>query len=107
MATVKTPGGIRQLRTGGAVLAMAALFLGGAGFLSVEPVQDQTAPAASAPPGSGCVTCHLQTDSPSGHESIAVKVTCVDCHGGTASVFLSVGATPGYVASFPADRSRP
>jgi len=35
---------------------------------------------------SGCYSCHTQTDQPSMHETPAVKLGCVDCHGGNASV---------------------
>lgn len=38
--------------------------------------------AASA----GCVSCHTQTDSLSMHESPWVKISCIDCHGGDATV---------------------
>jgi hypothetical protein len=93
---VTTRGRIRTTRTGAAALAMALLVLGGAGFLSVDSPQELPAPATpDAAPSSGCVSCHLQTDSPSGHESAAVKVSCVDCHGGNASVFIAAGMSPG------------
>ncbi len=35
---------------------------------------------------SGCYSCHTKTDEPSMHESPAVQLGCVDCHGGDASV---------------------
>ncbi|WP_293007713.1 hypothetical protein [Nitrosomonas sp.] len=37
----------------------------------------------------GCLSCHKQMDSKTMHDSPAVKLGCVDCHGGDASVFLS------------------
>ena len=37
----------------------------------------------------GCISCHQQTDSNSMHTSPAVKLGCVDCHGGDASVFAA------------------
>jgi hypothetical protein len=34
----------------------------------------------------GCVSCHTASDAPSMHATPAVKLGCVDCHGGNASV---------------------
>jgi hypothetical protein len=34
----------------------------------------------------GCYSCHVQTDTPTMHETPAVRLGCVDCHGGDASV---------------------
>ncbi|WP_324829263.1 hypothetical protein [Qipengyuania zhejiangensis] len=34
----------------------------------------------------GCFSCHVRTDQPTMHETPAVRIGCVDCHGGNASV---------------------
>lgn len=34
----------------------------------------------------GCVSCHVDNDLPSMHTNPAVKIGCVDCHGGDSSV---------------------
>lgn len=34
----------------------------------------------------GCYSCHVQTDQPTMHATEAVRLGCVDCHGGNASV---------------------
>jgi hypothetical protein len=34
----------------------------------------------------GCISCHGQTDAPTMHPTGTVHITCVDCHGGDASV---------------------
>ncbi|MEO5706151.1 MAG: hypothetical protein ABIT10_01375 [Alteraurantiacibacter sp.] len=34
----------------------------------------------------GCFSCHVQTDQPTMHATEAVRLGCVDCHGGNASV---------------------
>ncbi len=34
----------------------------------------------------GCYSCHVQTDAPSMHASDAVRLGCIDCHGGNADV---------------------
>ncbi|MXP45808.1 hypothetical protein GRI43_00180 [Altererythrobacter luteolus] len=34
----------------------------------------------------GCYSCHVQTDAPTMHETPAVRLGCVDCHGGDPSV---------------------
>ncbi|MGC1595049.1 MAG: hypothetical protein WA774_06805, partial [Candidatus Acidiferrales bacterium] len=47
----------------------------------------------------GCVSCHTQTDEPSMHPTRTVRLGCVDCHGGDATVSLPPGvrnATPEY-----------
>ena len=40
---------------------------------------------------SGCVSCHVKTDEPSMHPTGTVRLGCVDCHGGDATVILSPG----------------
>ncbi|MEO0417659.1 MAG: hypothetical protein AAF249_02265 [Pseudomonadota bacterium] len=34
----------------------------------------------------GCLTCHIKTDAPTMHTTPAVRLGCVDCHGGNPSV---------------------
>ncbi len=34
----------------------------------------------------GCLSCHVQTDAPTMHETPAVQLGCIDCHGGNVSV---------------------
>ena len=34
----------------------------------------------------GCLSCHVETDAPTMHATPAVRLGCVDCHGGNASV---------------------
>lgn len=43
--------------------------------------------AAVAAKSDGCYSCHVKTDAPSMHETPAVQLGCVDCHGGNAEVF--------------------
>src|SRR5579862_4332754 len=43
-----------------------------------------TAVAAGQP--NGCISCHGQTDSPTMHSTGTVQISCVDCHGGNASI---------------------
>jgi nitrate/TMAO reductase-like tetraheme cytochrome c subunit len=44
----------------------------------------------------GCLSCHTKTDSPTMHETGTVRLGCVDCHLGDASV--STQARPGTAA---------
>ncbi len=46
-------------------------------------VQTQAQMAAKS---EGCFSCHVRTDQPTMHETPAVRLGCVDCHGGNASV---------------------
>ncbi|MGI8942660.1 MAG: hypothetical protein ACR2FJ_00215, partial [Qipengyuania sp.] len=34
----------------------------------------------------GCLSCHVRTDAPTMHETPAVRLGCIDCHGGDVSV---------------------
>src|ERR1700722_12718951 len=43
----------------------------------------------------GCQSCHLQSDAPSMHANSAVKLGCVDCHGGSSTVSLAAGVARG------------
>lgn len=42
----------------------------------------------------GCLTCHTSTDQPSMHFSEGVKLGCVDCHGGNATVVRNEADQP-------------
>jgi hypothetical protein len=42
--------------------------------------------AVCAAQPNGCVSCHGQTDSPTMHSTGTVYISCVDCHGGNATV---------------------
>ena len=37
----------------------------------------------------GCVSCHTNSDSKNMHSNPAVKLGCVDCHGGDSEITLS------------------
>ncbi len=43
----------------------------------------------------GCVSCHLKTDEPSMHSTGTVRLGCIDCHGGDATVILLPGTNAG------------
>ena len=43
--------------------------------------------AQMAAKSDGCFSCHVRTDQPTMHETPAVRLGCVDCHGGNAEVF--------------------
>ena len=45
----------------------------------------QTLEQASAK-SDGCYSCHVRTDAPTMHETPAVRLGCIDCHGGDATV---------------------
>ena len=43
----------------------------------------------------GCVSCHVKTDEPSMHSTGTVRLGCIDCHGGDATVILLPGIHAG------------
>ncbi|NGZ94858.1 MAG: hypothetical protein CV089_01770 [Nitrospira sp. WS110] len=43
----------------------------------------------------GCVSCHTQNDAPTMHLSSAVRLACVDCHGGQSNAVVPKDAAPG------------
>ena len=58
--------------------------------------------AQMAAKSDGCFSCHVRTDQPTMHETPAVRLGCVDCHGGNAEVFGNSGLAhddPAYVAA--------
>ena len=52
----------------------------------------------------GCLTCH-QPDAPTMHLSTAVRIGCVDCHGGSGQARRPDGAEPGTAAFEEAKRA--
>jgi len=86
------------LAAAGLIAVGLALLAEGANAGTTDGVntrQEATPAAPAGKPINGCVTCHLQTDTPTAHESAAVRLECVACHGGNASVSLPVGAVAG------------
>src|SRR3954452_4824889 len=57
------------------------------------PLPPQALPQPNAP-NAGCISCHTQTDSATMHETGTVKISCVDCHGGSGEISLSQGISP-------------
>ena len=58
--------------------------------------------AQMAAKSDGCFSCHVRTDQPTMHETPAVRLGCVDCHGGNAEVFGNSELAhddPAYVAA--------
>ncbi|BBI20003.1 hypothetical protein EKJ_08500 [Qipengyuania flava] len=58
--------------------------------------------AQMAAKSDGCFSCHVRTDQPTMHETPAVRLGCVDCHGGNADVFGNSELAhddPAYVAA--------
>jgi hypothetical protein len=88
---------MRFLRLMLAVIAAGFVFVGH-GYASEEerPVQRHYVMAPAAPASQtaaqaaakseGCISCHTDSDAASMHVSPAVRLGCVDCHGGNASV---------------------
>ena len=46
----------------------------------------------------GCVSCHTQSDAPTMHLSSAVRLACVDCHGGQTNAVVAKDVSPGSLA---------
>ena len=74
-----------------AMIVSAHLMSAGAG----GGVRPGDAGGGFRPGDDGCVTCHTKTDEPTMHPSGTVKLGCVDCHGGNASIAVSSAAAPG------------
>lgn len=58
-------------------------------FTPPAPERQSTEEAAAK--STGCMTCHVDNDLPSMHANPAVKLGCVDCHGGNSEVVLGSG----------------
>lgn len=43
----------------------------------------------------GCVSCHTQSDAPTMHLSSAVRLACVDCHGGQTNAVIAQDVSSG------------
>jgi hypothetical protein len=56
-----------------------------------SPDLSRQSAAEAAAKSAGCKTCHTQTDSDSMHTTDAVKLGCIDCHGGRNDVKLPAG----------------
>ncbi len=86
-------------------LAFAIVVFGGSLFVTQSRAAEKETPvkrdysSVIAPPApaqqtleemaaksDGCYSCHTRTDAPTMHETPAVRLGCVDCHGGNASV---------------------
>jgi hypothetical protein len=57
---------------------------------TLPAIAGQTQQEADAK-STGCISCHLSTDSASMHLSTTVKLGCTDCHGGSAAITLPSG----------------
>ena len=82
------------------VLAGGAMIVGGSGSAAekeTEVKRDYSKVRAGDAPAQqtvaemmaksdGCYSCHVKTDAPTMHATPAVRLGCVDCHGGDASV---------------------
>ena len=62
-------------------------------FTPAAPIQQSSAEVQQK--SAGCVSCHVDNDLPSMHANPAVKLGCVDCHGGDSTVVDSAEAEPG------------
>ena len=62
-------------------------------FTPAAPIQQSGAEVQQK--SAGCISCHIDNDLPSMHANPAVKLGCVDCHGGDSTVTESAGAEPG------------
>src|SRR5688572_20332970 len=47
----------------------------------------------------GCVSCHIASDAKTMHNSAAVKLSCVSCHGGDTTAVWTGGDDPATRAS--------
>jgi hypothetical protein len=61
--------------------------------LPVAPAHQSSEQAQAK--SAGCMSCHVTTDRPSMHDSTAVTLGCVDCHGGNAAATTTHGVTKG------------
>ena len=59
-------------------------------YVTAPPAPFQQDPAAAAAKSAGCVSCHAPMDLTSMHESPAVHLGCVDCHGGDPTPGLTM-----------------
>ena len=60
-------------------------------YTYVPPAPERQSTAEATAKSAGCMTCHVDNDLPSMHANPAVKLGCVDCHGGNSEVALKEG----------------
>src|SRR5713101_8481851 len=78
-----------------AMLALAAL--GRFGLAQAPATLSSQSQEDADRKSAGCTSCHTQTDQRTMHRSTSVRLGCIDCHGGNASVKAAGGAgSPGY-----------
>src|SRR5262249_39439592 len=80
---------VRRLIVLAFALAVAAgVLLAGRATRAQAPVSPLSTPSPeeAARKSAGGVSCHTQSDAKSMHASPSVRLGCVDCHGGNASV---------------------
>ncbi|UYH54983.1 hypothetical protein N6L26_13220 [Qipengyuania sp. SS22] len=56
-------------------------------LVTAAPAPRVQTEAQMAAKSAGCVSCHVRTDQSTMHETPAVRLGCIDCHGGNAEVF--------------------
>jgi len=94
-----------NLHVRNSILALLALLCAGALAVSRVPsafsqsqrqsgMWDQTQEEADRK-SAGCRDCHTQTDEPTMHSSAALRLGCVDCHGGRPDVRRNAATAPG------------
>ena len=62
-------------------------------YATAPPAPVRQSPDEAARKSGGCVSCHQPMDLTSMHESPAVHLGCVDCHGGDAGIVKPAGST--------------
>ncbi len=55
-------------------------------YVTAPPAPAKQSVAQVDAKSSGCFSCHLKSDAPSMHVTPAVRLGCIDCHGGNPSV---------------------
>jgi hypothetical protein len=64
-------------------------------YHTAPPAPTSQSAADVAQKSAGCTSCHTRTDRASMHASAAVKLGCIDCHGGDAGIHLPSGNAAG------------
>ncbi len=71
-------------------------------LVAAAPAPRVQTEAQMAAKSEGCLSCHVRTDQPTMHETPAVRIGCVDCHGGNPGVLGNSELAhddPAYVAA--------